>query len=158
MADTPADIRADIAIAGEADAATVEEAGAAMEAEAIADAATAAEILAMADEDSRAISPDKPAEVEVLEVGSLDTVVATATAAAGLALILGTPTPPDPTGVAITGTRTRIPTTITTMVTGRRTTHLHTTRVQGGGVGIIGRGFGLGRAFIGGGGWRGFRR
>jgi hypothetical protein len=114
------DIRADTAIAAEAGVATVEEA----------DAATEAEILAMADEDSRVISTDKPAEVEVSEAGSPDTAVATATAAVGLALVLDTPTPPDRTGVAITGTPTRIPTTITTMVTGRRTTHRRTTRVQ----------------------------
>ena len=116
------DIRADMAIAGEADAPMVEEADAATEAEAIAGAATAGEILAMADGNSRAVSPDKPAEVEVIEADSPDTVVATA--AAGLALILGTPTPPDPTGVAIMGTPTLIPTTITLILTGRRTTRV----------------------------------
>jgi hypothetical protein len=116
------DIRVDMAIAGEADAATAAEAGAATVAEAIAGAATAGEILAMADGDSRAVSPDKPAEVEVIEADSPDTVVATA--AAGLALVLGTLTPPDPTGVAIMGTPTLIPTTITLILTGRRTTRV----------------------------------
>jgi hypothetical protein len=84
-----------------------------------ADAATAEETLAPTDEDLVANSPGRPPEVEDLKVDFQDTVVATATA--GLALDLASPTSPGPIGLAITGP---IP---TIMATGRRITHLCTT-------------------------------